>query len=205
VPPALDGFVLKCLEKNPLDRFYDQGELADRLHDVYLAQYGQRYVLPPVPPHKPSQAELVNRGDSLMAIGKYDAALDYYNRLDRDLAIFWQRYGTALARKGRYDEALVYLDKALHKEPSYLEATLEKIQVLIDLGRLDEALQTSSEALALNPKNKELLRFKRQLLQAAGSTQTAPPPGGCASQSARDDCAHDGEENTSPTEDRGNS
>jgi tetratricopeptide (TPR) repeat protein len=59
--------------------------------------------------------------------------------------------GNALAQKGRLDEAVEQLQKALELNPSFAEAHYNLGHVLVQKGQMDEAIAQYQKALELNP------------------------------------------------------
>ena len=170
IPDELSAVVLKCLEKNPLGRFFHYEDLSEHLRAILNNRLGGMFTKElkgKLIQQIESPAELLNSGDSLFIIGKYHEALSYYDRLlgiDPQSAKFWQRKGETLYRLKRYPEAELYFGKALRIEPSNLDSVKGYIKCLIHLGRKEEALDQCSPALALNPNDRELLRIKQDLL-----------------------------------------
>jgi tetratricopeptide (TPR) repeat protein len=68
-------------------------------------------------------------------------------------------YGVFLYRQGRMEESLDLLRKAAERNPAAAEAHFELGKVLLHLGRLAEAAQETSKALALSDE----CRFRYQL------------------------------------------
>lgn len=170
IPEQVDSIVIKCLDKNPLKRFLYYEDLAEQLKQVYENCTGTKYQ-----PHSDekdtdteySQAELLNNGDSLLVIGKFQEALRYYDRLlelNPKLGIFWQRKGSALSKQGKDYEAVLYLSKAVELEPSNLGAAKDYIRCLIRLDRQDVALAYCRQVLSVNTSDRDLLKLKQELL-----------------------------------------
>ncbi len=70
--------------------------------------------------------ELIQKGDKLVEDGKYDEALDFYEKAfiinpnDPDL---WNKKGIALRSLGRYDEAVECFNQSLKISPRDLDAS----------------------------------------------------------------------------------
>src|SRR5207245_11221774 len=70
--------------------------------------------------------ELIQKGDKLVEDGKYDEALDFYEKalivipIDPNL---WNKKEIALRSLGRYDEAVVCFNKSLEISPRDLDAS----------------------------------------------------------------------------------
>jgi tetratricopeptide (TPR) repeat protein len=77
----------------------------------------------------------------ICAVGSADnlLAIEYYNR------------GVDLAYEGKYDEALVSIDRALEENAHFTLALVTKAGILNALGRYPEALDAADQALALDP------------------------------------------------------
>jgi serine/threonine protein kinase len=175
IPDEISEITLKCLEKNPLNRFLHYEDLAERVKQAYerhtMEKYTETVSLNDAQPQ--STAELLNCGDSLFTIGQYSEALRYYDRLldaDPHSAKFWRRKAETLARLGKYHEAELYFSKTLSLEPSNLDAVIGNTKCMIKLGKLQEALTCCSPALAINPNDKELLKLKQKLLPTSTET-----------------------------------
>jgi serine/threonine protein kinase len=168
IPADLSAIVMKCLEKNPVHRFFHYDDLADQLKRVLRVHAGaivaeefdadfSKFSSP---------AEVLNSGDSLFNIGKYQEALGYYDQLlelDAKAAKFWQRKAETLRRLRKHAESELYFDRALTIEPSNLDAIRGYVRCLIEMGRQEDAIKICSPALALNPDDRELLKLKQEL------------------------------------------
>jgi tetratricopeptide (TPR) repeat protein len=64
----------------------------------------------------------------------------------------YNNLGSALAEKGRTDEALAQFQKALALEPDYPEALNNLGDALLHKGQVDEAIGRFQDALKINPK-----------------------------------------------------
>ena len=60
-------------------------------------------------------------------------------------------FGAALTQRGRFDEAIVQIEKALEIQPDYADAHDNLGVVLTDQGRIEEAIAHLNKALAANP------------------------------------------------------
>lgn len=170
IPDPLSAIVLKCLEKNPIRRFFHYEDLLDHLKSVFEID-GVRFAEDfdaKLDEKLYSPAELLNNGDSLFTIGKYQEALTYYDRLlelEPHAAKFWQRKAETLLRLKKYPEAELYFNKALSIEPSNLDAIKGNVRCLIHMDKQEDALMCCSPALALNPSDQDLLMLKQKLLE----------------------------------------
>jgi tetratricopeptide (TPR) repeat protein len=86
-------------------------------------------------------AVLILTAIGICAVGSADnlLAIEYYNR------------GVDLAYEGKYDEALVSIDRALDENAHFTLALVTKAGILNALGRYAEAIDAADQALALDP------------------------------------------------------
>ncbi len=99
---------------------------------------------------------LVNKGNSLVDEGKFEEAIDFYNKAleinPQDIVALANK-GTALDQLGRHEEAMKCFDKVLEISPNDEEALNNKGGLLIKMGKYGEALNFFDKVLALNPHN----------------------------------------------------
>ena len=86
-----------------------------------------------------------------------DAAITSFNNSLEFQAdeYIWYNQGDALAKEGRYEEALASFDKALAIQPDYHAAWVFRAVVLTQLGRYSVALASCEKALAIQPNDKQ--------------------------------------------------
>ena len=75
--------------------------------------------------------------------------------LKPDYAEAWDSRGFALAKLGRYDEALKAIDKAMELKPDFAEALFHKACTYSRRGDKENALKHLSKAIDLDAKFKE--------------------------------------------------
>lgn len=63
--------------------------------------------------------------------------------------VAWNNRGNALARLGRYEEALRCYERALTLDPGYRGSWMNKGYVLTKLGRYDEAAVCADRAMRI--------------------------------------------------------
>lgn len=100
--------------------------------------------------------ELVTKGNELGNLGRYDEAIEAYDKaieIDPKFAIAWSNKGNVLGRSGRYNEAIEACEKAIEIDPKLAEAYQSKGISLIGLGRYDEAIQALDIAIEMKPNN----------------------------------------------------
>jgi tetratricopeptide (TPR) repeat protein len=76
------------------------------------------------------------------------------------------RFGQEKMRQGDYQNANFYFTKALKIKPNLAEAYISIAQIFFLNGKVDEAIATLNQALALNPPQKELAMNNLGLLYA---------------------------------------
>ena len=64
----------------------------------------------------------------------------------------WEAISVALVSEDRFEEAIIYLDKILEKDPENLKAMSNKAGLLIQLGKFDESLNLSNNVLLKEPE-----------------------------------------------------
>jgi protein O-GlcNAc transferase len=115
-------------------------------------------------------APLVNLGNSLAAVGRDEEALGTFRQiLTRAPQIVEARLGVAnlLRRRGEHVAAIPVLEAGLAQQPSSdLCALLGEI--LLDLGRLDDAEPMASRAVALDGRNPDARIALAKVLRARG-------------------------------------
>ncbi len=154
VPEKLEAIVLKCLEKNPDDRYHSFEGLREHLMVVYRNEFGQ---VPEVERNlaRLSAKELYNRGISLSNLGKNEEAIGYFDGalvMNPLLDAAWVGKGAALFRLGRSGESVDCIDKALEINPEAHYTWLNKGVLLVKMGSPKESIRCFDRALELNPK-----------------------------------------------------
>ncbi|NEQ43320.1 MAG: tetratricopeptide repeat protein [Leptolyngbya sp. SIOISBB] len=143
----------------------------------------------PLDPSLAQAKQTLQEGVSLGNAGRYQAALDNFNKaieladLERlkaaaagttlvgasaVIARGLARRGSALANLGRSDEALKSLNRALEMDPNDAAAWIGKGNVFIPMGQLDEALFCFDKAIELNPNLAAAWQGKGKTLQKMG-------------------------------------
>ena len=84
-----------------------------------------------------------------------DAERTYTRLLDLSpgFSIALHNLGALAHRRGDFDEALVYFNRALEREPNYLLARLHVADSLKSLDRLQDAYRNYEQVLELEPRN----------------------------------------------------
>jgi len=148
----LDRVVLKCLEKEPGNRYQGFHELEQVLAKLYLALTGE-VVMPPE--GAPLEAwELHNKGTSLANLGFTDEAIGCYKealRINPNLAMPHNNLGNTYKARGQVDEAIAEYKEALRINPNSAVAHNNLGIVYKAKGALDSAMREYKEALRIDP------------------------------------------------------
>jgi tetratricopeptide (TPR) repeat protein len=152
--PLLE-MTLRCLEKNPDGRPQTWLELVEGLSEIYWQEFGK---LPNLALDGVAleARELIDKGYSLTELGRYEEALEAYDRaieLQGENSWFWARKGRTLRLLNRYEESMQCYEKALEIQPDYPWAWNGKGIIHDRLGQLDEALAAFHRASELNPND----------------------------------------------------
>jgi tetratricopeptide (TPR) repeat protein len=119
---------------------------------------------------------LVNKGDFLAELGRYEEAVSEYSRaLERSPgdARTWLNQCMLLARLGRLEEALSSCTRALERLPDDSKAWNNKGVLLAGLGRYEEAVLAYARALELSPDNPKVWNNKGDALAEMGRFEEA--------------------------------
>jgi tetratricopeptide (TPR) repeat protein len=120
--------------------------------------------------------ELVIKGDELRGLGRYDEAIQAYDKvieINSNNADAWNNKGLSLIMLSRYGEAIQALDKAIEIKPNNAAAWSNKGCALDGLGRYDEAMQASDIAIENDPKLTNALIVKGTVLHHLGRDDEA--------------------------------
>jgi tetratricopeptide (TPR) repeat protein len=123
---------------------------------------------------KPDFVEaLVNKGNSLFALGKNEDAINCYEnaeKIDKKCLDKWDwiEKGNELFTKGEYEDAMKFYDKAIEKDKDFEDPYRFKGLSLHNLGRYDEAIRYYDTALKMNPINPEVLVDKGNAISILG-------------------------------------
>jgi len=153
IPKELDTVVLRCLQKEPTNRYPNFRHLKKELTEIYenitgKTLYIERYIPPiPVPPE-----EWNFKGEAMVNIGKYEAAIAYLDKaleINPEFDYAWNNKGNALRGLDRYKDAITCFDKALEINSNLGEAWVNKGEVFIHLGRYEDAIICYDKALEI--------------------------------------------------------
>lgn len=134
--------------------------------------------------HRVLGALLALRGDDRGAAAHFSSSLE----LDPEQAGVRLKLANALARRGRFAEALEHYDRLLASHPGYAaELRAKRATALVNLGRRDEAIAEFRRAVEAAPEDPRLrLRFA-EALEYLGETEAAAEQWAAAARLAGDD------------------
>lgn len=118
---------------------------------------------------------LKENGDSALARNDLDLAIKQYKRalfMEPKFADAWVNMGDAYSRKAEYNHALSSFYKAITIDPTYGQALFGKAVVLKAQGKLDEAMRTANEILAMY-EDPDVKKFKA-ILRNQGVKEIRP-------------------------------
>lgn len=105
--------------------------------------------------------------NSLMRIGKLEEAISEYRKCveTSPSSEYWNNLGKALLNAGKYDEASDAFFKVLEKN-KWPDAHFHLALARKNSGKLEDALKELDEALKINPKYREAINERAQILEA---------------------------------------
>ncbi len=169
VKKEIRGILIKCLEKDKVNRFDSFQHLRDELERLYNELTGKRITV--VKGEELNYYELVDKAVSLFQLGRYKGSSD---SLDKAIKIFpknnelWLSKGQILQELGRVEEAIICFNNAIEINPEYEKGWAIKGLVLEQLGRKKEAKFCFDKAIGINPKNEEVWIAKGHVLHYLG-------------------------------------
>ncbi|MCE7875415.1 tetratricopeptide repeat protein, partial [bacterium CPR1] len=150
IPEKIEEAILKCMRKDPSERFQNVGDLIEGLkveevqEDLYKTQIS------------PSQAALHNiLGNNYYKQGKLDLAIMEWQKatnLDPYNALTHNNLGTALDGLGRLPDAIVEYGKAVDLNPNNFVAHYNLGSAFYRQGALDNSIEEYRKVTVLNPK-----------------------------------------------------
>jgi tetratricopeptide (TPR) repeat protein len=158
---ALDDLVMQCLEKEPANRYPDFAKLRDTIGNIYENLFGVH-----LPKLQPPRFKIVEGGEQM--IGAFtDHFLENAPKVLKNLegVVLAELgneneiilYAEALARAGRVEEAVRFLEEKLDRLPMSGVLWNERARLLMDLGRGPEALACFEQSLVFSPLDPVLL------------------------------------------------
>ncbi|HWP84074.1 MAG TPA: serine/threonine-protein kinase, partial [Terriglobia bacterium] len=151
VPSLLSRLVMRCIAKDPKERYQDFVSLERDLASILKSEYGEE--VPEAAKEELAAWEIVNKGAALSNLGRNKEALRYFDEALQILPTFdaaWLNKGVVLAKMGREEEALACYAKALEINPKSADAWYNRALAYQNQGNLEEALKCYDKALELN-------------------------------------------------------
>jgi tetratricopeptide (TPR) repeat protein len=108
-------------------------------------------------------------GDAERAEADFRAAL----RIDPRNAEAHSDLGVMLAQRGDYSQATRHMEAAVENDPSYQKAFHNLAMVHYLEGRTEQALESVDSALTLNPRTRDTVLLKSEILKAMGEDEAA--------------------------------
>ena len=106
---------------------------------------------------------------SLFFSDRLDEAISLYHKAIRlnPFPPLWYLHGLGLAYRtvGKYEEAIHWYEKALHRNPNHFPAHLHLAGTYAMMGRMKEANAETEKVLKMNPNFR--LRYLRKSMQSA--------------------------------------
>lgn len=154
IPKELEVLILRCLEKNPDDRYRRFEDLRVRLMDIHQRLYGARRHRTRTNGLSSGIDRSVLLGLSLSFLGKMVEALsclDEAIKKDPQSLLAWHYKGEALDRMKKHADAIDCFDEALKITPHHAPTWSAKADALGNMGRYDAALRCYEKTAALKP------------------------------------------------------
>ena len=152
IPPPLSQLVMRCLAKEPGERYPDFRSL-----EIDLVSLLKQICQEEVHEQGPQQLEaweILNKGTALTNLGRFKEALVCFDKALEILPRFdaaWLDKGVALAKLGRTKEAVECYERALEINPQSANAWYNLGTVQQDAGQLEQSLASYDQAVVLNP------------------------------------------------------
>ncbi len=159
VPSDLDALVMKCLQKNPDDRYRHFEDIRDQLNHISQAATGKTYAFDD---HGDtlSLADLSNIAMSLYELGNASEAIAYYDRIIAPLIDEVRPEMIARALNNRANchtslndriKALANYELAKRIDPQYDFPWYNSAGCHLDLGNYPQALREIEKSININP------------------------------------------------------
>jgi len=152
LPPPLSQLVMRCLAKEPRERYPDFRTLELDLA-MLLKQICQEEV-PEAGGQQLEAWEILNKGTALNNLGRVKEALACFDKALEILPRFdaaWLDKGVALAKLGRTNEAVKCYERALEINPKSADAWYNLGIAQQNHGQMEKSLASYDQAVALNP------------------------------------------------------
>lgn len=175
IPLSLSGLVLRCIHKEPEQRFESFALIQEELQKIYEESYGVRYQLDESKDSF-SEEDWVNKGVSLASLSRHREALITYEQalsLNPESVRGLIQKGISLLRLDRAQEALECFEKASEISPEHWEPFYWRGEALWKQEKREKALESFDLALGFSPARPEILGSKGRLLNEMGKSTEA--------------------------------
>lgn len=166
IPRVLSDVIMKCLEKDPANRYIDFRELRTVLLPIYEHLAGESYPLDEVPDERPVE-EWLTEGDSLEALEKYREALQCYEhalKIDNQIVKGWHGKARMLGYLGNTKTAVKCYETAIRLDPGDSRIWYDKGNLHFQISDLAEALKCYDTSISIDEEFAEVWNKKGQLL-----------------------------------------
>jgi tetratricopeptide (TPR) repeat protein len=158
VPPDVSKIVMRCLEKNPKNRFSTFRELREALLLVFKEYTGFEYIM------EKSNEELTAgewtlKALSLATLGRHEDALkpfDFALEKSPKDATIWAKKGDSLVALNRLKDAIKCYDKAIMMDHRIPDTWVSKGNALFQLQDFEKSMFCFNNALKVDPDNVEV-------------------------------------------------
>lgn len=157
--------IFRCLEKNPINRYFSFKELRADIEPILKRETGE---IIKVPELKEFDAwEWYNKGHSLNTLGKIQEAIACYDKaleIEPNYVSSWLNKGIILNECNRHSEAIICFDNAIRIDPLFPKAWYSKGNALYRLCKYQEAIVCYDKVLEIDSKFIEALYNKGLIL-----------------------------------------
>jgi serine/threonine protein kinase/Tfp pilus assembly protein PilF len=125
---------------------------------------------------KPEIHKYIKKGFLLKKLGRHEEESQCYEKalsMSVHEPQFWGLMGHISYLDHCYQDALIYLDKAIAINPNFGILWSTKAQVLLTLGLCEEALRCTDEAISLNQEDASYWHLKSSILKKLGREMEA--------------------------------
>jgi tetratricopeptide (TPR) repeat protein/tRNA A-37 threonylcarbamoyl transferase component Bud32 len=174
-PHALCNIVMKCLRKEPKERYLDFASIKMELEDIYDKIFKRHYE-PKATENALSEEDWLKKGLSMESLNRHREAIITFDQAlginPRSLRARIYK-GNSLMNFGKILEALQCLDEGMKIDSSNWEVWFYKGESHWKLGNIEDALSCFDHALSLTEDQATILGRKGKLLAETGKIEAA--------------------------------